>query len=105
MIIITSSGIIVAIIRAPLQGPLRQHRPGLAGPVISIIVCVYIYIYIYSNSNSTSTSTSTSTSNDNTTISQTSDLINLNDLNCSEESSVLRAFSEFLHLINSHFNL
>ena len=35
----------------------------------------------------------------------TSDLINLNDLNCSEESSVLRAFSELLHLINSNLNL
>ena len=34
----------------------------------------------------------------------TSDLINLNDLNCSEESSVLRAFSELLHLINSNLN-
>ena len=35
----------------------------------------------------------------------TSDLINLNDLSCSEESSVLRAFSELLHLINSNLNL
>ena len=35
----------------------------------------------------------------------TSDLINSNDLNCSEESSVLRAFSELLHLINSNLNL
>ena len=32
----------------------------------------------------------------------TSELINLNDLNCNEESSVLRAFSELLHLINSN---
>ena len=32
----------------------------------------------------------------------TSDLICLNDLNCSEESSVLRAFSELLHLIISN---
>ena len=35
----------------------------------------------------------------------TSDLMNLNDLDCNEESSVLRAFSELLHLINSNFNL
>ena len=35
----------------------------------------------------------------------TSDLINSNDLNCNEESSVLRAFSELLHLINSNLNL
>ena len=35
----------------------------------------------------------------------TSDLIILNDLNCNEESSVLRAFSEWLHLIDSDLNL
>ena len=35
----------------------------------------------------------------------TSDSINLNDLNCNEENSVLRAFSELLHLINSNLNL
>ena len=35
----------------------------------------------------------------------TSDLINVNDLDCSEEHSVLRAFSELLHLISSNLNL
>ena len=66
-------------------------------------VCIYIYIYIvYYN---TYIHVYVYRGHTNPPHPHTSDLINLNDLNCSEESSVLRAFSELLHLINSNLNL